>query len=68
MTRKDFQALAYAFWTSRPTAGSGPEVDQWIADRAGVMDVCARSNGRFDRDRFKAATEADSYTPAMHGR
>lgn len=70
MSRKHFQALAYALMNARPE--SGPALEdrraQWSMDCALVANVCAQSNQSFDRERFLAACEAESYSPARHGR
>jgi hypothetical protein len=64
MTRKHFTALA---WQLRQSAlrildETAPEADaryyrqrQWDLDALAIADVCAESNGAFDRARFLVA-------------
>ena len=64
MSRKHFEAIA---WTLRQAAGrildeTTIESDarcfrqrQWDLDALALADVCAASNGRFDRGRFLVA-------------
>lgn len=71
MTKRHFQALAEALGKIKPAApdGVGPLSDVAMAHRqavrewgqavSAVADVCADSNGRFDRRRFLAACDAE---------
>lgn len=56
MTRKHFQALADALRYARPSdPDAQAPVDQWARDVRAIADVCAGSNGMFDRERFYRA-------------
>lgn len=72
MTKKHFQALAYALFQSRPPLGHTPETvalrRQWVVDVDHVSDACKAANPAFDAERFARACLADTYTPSMHGR
>jgi hypothetical protein len=74
MSKKHFQKLAYELMRARPDSGAS-QTDSWIARMdewndcvAAVANACAQSNAAFDRGRFVAACEAESYSPSMHGR
>ena len=43
MTRRDFEAIAYAIATA------GGDLDRTVRN---IADACYASNGRFDRERF----------------
>lgn len=65
MTRKDYERLARAFAVSRPVRMShetfGEHADKfaaWVTVRGAVMVELEADNGRFDRRKFYAATEA----------
>ena len=70
MTRKDYVAIAEAFYRTKPTidnpTGSDEDVLakldialQWLATRKNVADVFAADNPRFDRGRFYRACEGE---------
>lgn len=63
MTRKHFNALADALASTRPlpSEGGAPAYDAWCRVVIAISDVCAASNGLFDRGRFQhaAQTRAD---------
>ena len=46
MTRRDFEAIAYAIATA------GGDLDRTVRN---IADACYASNGRFDRERFYRA-------------
>ena len=58
MTKKDFEALARAFASVKPTPNtSNPAESLWEQAVEAVADVCQESNPRFNRSRFFAACE-----------
>ncbi|MGH2464943.1 MAG: hypothetical protein ACRDGI_05745 [Candidatus Limnocylindrales bacterium] len=68
MTRRHFEALADALAMTRPNAAdavsdveSATAYGAWCAVVIAISDVCAASNGAFDRGRFQYAiqTRAD---------
>jgi len=58
MTKKDYQAIAGAFWRARPISAerTGPASD-WQRAIDALADVLAADNPRFDRATFIAACE-----------
>lgn len=56
MSRKQFEAIASALRGNRPFEDEAPAVKEtWRCIVRAMADVCAASNGRFDRDRFYRA-------------
>ena len=61
MTKKHFNAIAEALLFVRPTTTKrSKQWQQWQRDVKAMADVCAASNGRFDRQRFYFACGLDS--------
>lgn len=56
MTKQDFIALANALKITKIEGGTLDDraVRMWIETRNVIADVCARSNPRFDRNRWLA--------------
>ena len=81
-TKKDFQKLAHELALVRPEpAGSDAVLGLLYSDSAyeiarkvwsdavrHVGFACEAMNPAFDEDRFRAACEAKTYSPGMHGR
>ncbi len=63
MSKKHFQALAWALYGARPT--TGPDLDarhaQWADDVIAIGAACAVANPLFDRARFTRACETGSH-------
>lgn len=61
MSRKDYEALAAALASVKPTFSPTADYDsrmvQWVLTRAAIADVLERDNPRFNRYRFMRATE-----------
>jgi hypothetical protein len=59
MSKKDYQAIARAFWEARPISAerTGPRSD-WQRAIDTVANVMAADNPRFDRQRFTTACES----------
>ena len=65
MTKKDFEAIAYEMRDELYHVESSPETDaarevrlyEWRRMVSIMADVCAASNGRFNRGRFVYACE-----------
>ena len=53
MSKKDFEALADAFYMSRSLSGDVGMSCQWHKVLVAVSDVLARSNPRYDSARFE---------------
>ena len=56
MTKKDYQAIARAFHSSR-IVDTGAEDDQWREDVGAIADVLSADSPRFDRECFVTACE-----------
>ena len=62
MSRKDFEALAYALRLSKPVGvgvdmSDSGDMRQWRRDVCGIADACNGANGRFDMSRFLSACD-----------
>lgn len=59
MTRKHFEAIAWALKVQRPecsaplpTPAELGRLAQWLSDCKAIADACYQFNGQFDRERF----------------
>ena len=59
MTRKHFEAIAHALKVERPDSIAKAERITWERIVRTMADVCASTNGAFDRGRFYAACGYD---------
>ena len=62
MSRKDFQALAYALRMSKPVGvgvdmSDSGDMRQWKRDVEYIADVCNGASERFDMARFLSACD-----------
>lgn len=58
MTRKDYELIANALAVTRPSFTDGQKHIQWSMTREMLAIMLREDNERFDKERFREATEA----------